>query len=45
MPKTRISVYVDKEQKELLERRSKESGAAVAELIRRAIDAYLRRKP
>ena len=42
--KTRMNLYVDSKQKEQLERISEKTGAPVAELIRRAIDAYLKRR-
>jgi predicted DNA-binding protein len=41
MKKLRMNVYLNKEQKKSLERLSGKTGAPVAELIRRAIDAYL----
>ena len=41
MTKFRMNIYVNKEQKTVLERLSDKTGAPVAELIRRAIDAYL----
>ena len=41
MPKLRTNVYLTSEEKKLLEKLSDRTGAAVAELIRRAIDAYL----
>ncbi len=44
MVKTRMNVYLDAAQKEKLERISEKTGAPVAELIRRAIDAYLKRE-
>jgi predicted DNA-binding protein len=40
----RMNVYLDSTQKQKLERLSKKTGAPVAELIRRAIDAYLKRE-
>ena len=39
--KLRMNIYVNKEQKQVLEKLSARTGAPVAELIRRAIDAYL----
>jgi hypothetical protein len=36
-----MNIYVNKEQKTVLERLSDKTGAPVAEPIRRAIDAYL----
>jgi predicted DNA-binding protein len=41
MMKLRMNVYLNDKQKEVLERLSDKTGAPVAELIRRAIDAYL----
>lgn len=41
--KTRMNVYLDSHQKEQLEKLSQKTGAPVAELIRRAIDSYLKK--
>jgi predicted DNA-binding protein len=41
MPKIRSNIYLDGQQKKLLEKLSDRTGAPVAELVRRAIDAYL----
>jgi predicted DNA-binding protein len=41
MPKIRMNIYLDPRHKETLEAISKQSGAPVAELVRRAIDSYL----
>ena len=41
MMKLRMNVYLNEKQKTSLERLSAKTGAPVAELIRRAIDAYL----
>ena len=41
MTKLRMNVYLNDEQKKGLEKLSAKTGAPVAELIRRAIDAYL----
>jgi hypothetical protein len=41
MPKIRTNVYLTPAQKKLLEKLSDKTGAPVAELVRRAIDAYL----
>ena len=41
MTKFRMNIYVNKEQKHVLEKLSARTGAPVAELIRRAIDQYL----
>jgi predicted DNA-binding protein len=43
MGKIRMNVFLNREQKQALERLSAKTGAPVAELIRRAIDAYLQR--
>lgn len=42
--KTRMNVYLNPEQKKALEQMAEKTGAPVAELIRRAIDAYLKAK-
>jgi hypothetical protein len=41
MAKTRMNIYLNREQKRKLETLSGKTGAPVAELVRRAIDAYL----
>jgi len=41
MAKTRMNIYLNGEQKRKLETLSDKTGAPVAELVRRAIDAYL----
>ena len=41
MPKLRTNIYLTPDQKKLLEKLSDRTGAPVAELVRRAIDAYL----
>lgn len=41
--KIRMNVFLNPDQKRDLEKLSTKSGAPVAELIRRAIDAYLKR--
>ncbi len=41
MAKTRMNIYLTGEQKRKLEKLSEKTGAPVAELVRRAIDAYL----
>ena len=41
MKKIRTNIYLSDRQKHALERLSKKTGAPVAELVRRAIDAYL----
>jgi predicted DNA-binding protein len=42
--KLRTNIYLDKQQKARLDRLSAKTGAPVAVLIRRAIDAYLKSK-
>ena len=41
MTKIRTNIYLTPAQKRLLEKLSDRTGAPVAELVRRAIDAYL----
>ncbi len=41
MSKERINIYVTERQKKQLEKRSQEEHLPMAEIIRRAIDAYL----
>ena len=41
MPRVRTNIYLDRKQKESLDKLSAKTGAPVAELIRRAINAYL----
>ena len=41
MMKLRMNVYLNEKQKKVLEKLSGNTGVPVAELIRRAIDAYL----
>ena len=41
MPKIRMNIYLTAKQKDVLEKLSDRTGAPVAELVRRAIDAYL----
>ena len=53
MQKLRMNIYLDPKQKAQMETLSQQTGAPVAELVRRAVDAYLvaehkqrqRRKP
>jgi hypothetical protein len=40
----KVLAYIRPDQKAALDKRSKESGAPMAELIRRAIDVYLKVK-
>lgn len=42
--KIRISVFLNRKEKKGLQQLAERDGATVAESIRRAIDAYLRRK-
>jgi len=44
MVKVRTNIYLNGKQKQLLEKLSTKTGAPVAELIRRAIDKYLRER-
>jgi len=41
MSKERINIYVTERQKHQLEKRSQEENLPMAEIIRRALDAYL----
>ncbi len=41
MSKERITLYITKQQKQRLDTRSQEENLPVAEIIRRAVDAYL----
>ena len=41
MPKERTNMYITERQKKQLEKRSQEENLPMAEIIRRAIDAYL----
>jgi len=43
MSKIRMNVFLELQQKQALDRLSAKTGAPVAELIRRAINAYLKR--
>jgi predicted DNA-binding protein len=42
--KVRIQVYLEVSQKQRLEKIHEQTGAPVAELIRRAVEAYLKRE-
>ncbi len=42
MPMRRTALFLKEQQLEKLQKLSKKTGAPVAELVRRAIDAYLR---
>ena len=41
MPKARTNIYITERQRKQLEKRSAEENLPIAELIRRALDAYL----
>jgi hypothetical protein len=41
MRKARITIYITERQKEQLEKRSQEENLPLAEIMRRALDAYL----
>jgi hypothetical protein len=41
MPKERTNIYLTERQKKQLEKRSQEENLPMAEIIRRALDAYL----
>jgi hypothetical protein len=41
MPKERTNIYITERQKKQLERRSQDEDLPMAEIIRRALDAYL----
>lgn len=43
MPKTRRNIAFDKSMWQQLEQRKRDTGVPIAELIRRAIDEYLKR--
>lgn len=42
VPKIRMNIYLSAKQKGLLESLSANTGAPVAELVRRAVDAYVK---
>jgi len=42
MPKIRMNIYLTAKQKDVLEKLSDRTGAPVAELVRRAVDAYVK---
>ena len=44
MEKTRLNVYLNPQQKEKLDKLSEKTGAPLSELIRRAIDLYLKKE-
>jgi hypothetical protein len=41
MPKARTNIYITQRQKRQLEKRSRDEDLPMAEIIRRALDAYL----
>jgi len=41
MPKARTNIYVTERQRQQLEKRSRDEDLPMAEIIRRALDAYL----
>jgi predicted DNA-binding protein len=43
MRKARINIYLNPQQKTQLEKISEKTGAPVAELVRRAVDLYLKK--
>jgi predicted DNA-binding protein len=42
MNKIRVNIYINPKQKQELDKISEKTGAPVAELVRRAIDAYVK---
>jgi predicted DNA-binding protein len=44
MEKTRLNIYLNPQQKEKLDKLSEKTGAPLSELIRRAIDLYLKKE-
>lgn len=42
--KTRLNTYLDVQQRERLEKLSQKTGAPIAELVRRAIEMYLKKE-
>ena len=42
--KTRLNIYLNQQQKEKLDKLSDKTGAPISELIRRAIDLYLKKE-
>jgi predicted DNA-binding protein len=42
--KTRLNTYLDVQQREKLEKLSRKTGAPIAELVRRAIELYLKKE-
>ncbi len=44
MQKTRLNIYLEPPQKDKLEKLSKKTGAPISELVRRAIDLYLKKE-
>jgi len=44
MQKTRLNIYLNEQQKEKLEKIRAKTGAPMSELVRRAIDLYLKKE-
>jgi predicted DNA-binding protein len=42
--KTRLNIYLEPPQKEKLDKLSKKTGAPLSELVRRAVEAYLKKE-
>ena len=42
--KTRLNIYLDPPQKERLDKLSKKTGAPLSELVRRAVEMYLKKE-
>lgn len=44
MQKTRLNIYLNPKQKEKLDKLSEKTGAPMSELIRRAVELYLKKE-
>lgn len=44
MQKERLNIYLNPEQKQKLDKLSQKTGAPLSELVRRALDLYLKRE-
>lgn len=44
MQKTRLNIYLNTQQKEKLDKLSEKTGAPMSELVRRAIEMYLKKE-
>jgi|GraSoiStandDraft_24_1057298.scaffolds.fasta_scaffold87506_3 predicted DNA-binding protein len=44
MQKSRLNIYLNPQQKDKLEKLSEKTGAPLSELVRRAIDLYLKKE-